>query len=177
FDSPWWRRLAPARAARRAAARAGRPAARQLRSSGSAVKRAQADFLPSVDVEVLRCEPALEGALARRPFAVEHGKPGIVAVATFGDQMLAERAFISKAIAQRGRARGGVERIAFPLVAAVAERLEGVAREQILRLGAERRALQRRRIEHVADFDDAVLGADFHQREIADGVAGRTDDG
>src|SRR5581483_7968645 len=48
---------------------------------------------------------------------------------------------------------------------------ERVAREQILSLGAKRRALERRRIEHVPDLDDAVLRADFHQREIAKGLA------
>src|SRR5262249_44270500 len=118
-----------------------------------AVQLAQAHPLPSLRVEILRREPALEGGLARRPFAIEHGEPGIVAVAALGDQMLSERALVNETVAQRCTTRGGVERVALPLVAPVTQRLEGVAREQILRLGAERRALQRRRIDDVADLD------------------------
>src|SRR6478672_1019279 len=115
------------------------------------VQLAQADPLPSLRVEIRRRKPALEGSLARRPFAVEHGVICRVAAAALGDHVLPERAFVNEAVAQRRGARGGVERIALPFVAPVAERLEGVAREEILRLGSERRALQRRRIKDVAD--------------------------
>ena len=52
--------------------------------------------------------------------------------------MLAERAFIYETVAQRGTARGGIEGIAFPLIAPVAERFESIFGEQILRLGSER---------------------------------------
>ena len=110
---------------------------------------------------------------ARRPFAVEHGKPGIVAIAALGDHVLAERAFVDEAVAQRGAPGGGIERIAFPFVAPVAERLENVTRQQVLGFGAERRALQRRRIEHVADLDHPMLRHDPQQRHIADGAIGR----
>jgi len=57
--------------------------------------------------------------------------------------VVAKDAFEAKAEPQGGAARRGVERIAFPLVAAVAERLEGIAGQQILRLGGERRALKK----------------------------------
>ena len=49
--------------------------------------------------EIRRFEPPFERRLARRPFAIEHGKPRIVAIATLGNQMLSERAFIFEAVA------------------------------------------------------------------------------
>ena len=108
-----------------------------------AVQFAQAHLLLARRVEILRRQPALEGGLARRPFAVEHRVIGGVAVPALGDQLLAQDALEDEAIAQSRAPRRRVQRIAFPFVAPVAQRLERVAREQILRLGAERRTLQR----------------------------------
>src|SRR5690606_15908116 len=82
--------------------------------------------------------------------------------------MLAEDALESEAIPLGGAARSGVERVALPLVAAIAERLENVASEQELGLGRERRPLQRRAVENVADLDDPHRRADLHQRENAE---------
>src|ERR1043166_4256979 len=110
----------------------------------SAVERDQTQLLPAGGVEIVRREPALVGRLARRPFGIEHRKPRGVAVAALHDLVLAEQSFEGEAEALGGAARGRVERVAFPLVAPVAERLEYVAREQILRLGRERGALERR---------------------------------
>ena len=98
--------------------------------------RAELRLLPPIPIEILRREPALERGLARGPLAVEHGEIGGVAVAALGDHVLAQDAFEHEAVAQRRAARRRVERVAFPFVAAVAERLEHVARQQILRLGA-----------------------------------------
>ena len=98
--------------------------------------------LGAVGVEILRRKPAFERGLSRRPVGGQHGEPGGVAAARLDDHVVAKDAFEAKAEAQRGAARRGVERIAFPLVAAIAERLEGVAGQQILRLGGERRALE-----------------------------------
>src|SRR5579862_4701176 len=67
-----------------------------------AVQCRKTEFLPALAVEILRCQPALKIALAFRPFAVEHGIPGVVAVAALGNHVLAERAFVDKAVAQRG---------------------------------------------------------------------------
>src|SRR4029077_19596452 len=93
-----------------------------------------------------------------------------------GDDVLAERALVDEAVAQRCTPRGRVQCVAFPFVAPIAKRLERIAGEQILRFGAERRALQPWRIEHVADFDDSHLRLDPHQREIADRMIGSIDD-
>src|SRR5262245_7164562 len=150
--------------------------AREGARGRAGVQLAQAYPLPSLCVEIPRREPALEGSLARRPFAVEDGVIRRVAAAALGDHVLPERAFVNEAVAQGGPARRCVEHIALPFVAPVAERLEGVAREQVLRLGTERRALQRRRIEDVADLDHAHGRADLHQRRDADGLAGPLDD-
>src|SRR6185437_1213499 len=84
---------------------------------------------------------------------------------------------VDKAVAQRGPARGGIVRMTFPLVASVAERLECIAGEQKLRLGAERRALQSGRINNVSDFDYAHRRADFHQRRDAEGAIFTIDNG
>src|SRR5436853_7893914 len=103
---------------------------------GSArVQPRQAYPLPACRVEIFRHKPALEGRLARRPFGIEHRVPGRVAVAALDDHVLAEEALEGEAETQRSAPPGGVERVALPLVAAVAERLERVAGEQILRLG------------------------------------------
>ena len=76
------------------------------------------------------CRPSavkLLGASQRSKFALRAGhslssieKPCRIAVAALGNHMLAEDAFKGEAVAQRGAARGGIERIAFPLVAPVA---------------------------------------------------------
>src|SRR5262245_8419243 len=114
--SPPGREAAPAshRPADRSAARS--PGAVRTAASGSrlSLRAAELRALPALRVEIIGAEPALERRLARRPFAVEHGKPRIVAVAPLGDQVLAERAFVDEAIAQGGAARRCVERVAFP---------------------------------------------------------------
>ena len=125
-------------------------------------------FCRPVVIEIVRREPALVRRLARRPLAVEHRKPGGVAVAALDDHVLAENPLEREAEALRGAARGRVEGVALPLVAAIAELLEDIAREQILRLGRAGRALHRRRVHDVADLDDAIGGVDAHQRLVAD---------
>src|SRR5258708_40281973 len=82
---------------------------------------AQLLALAAVGVEVLRREPALERGFARRPVGGQHGEPGGVAVAALDDHVVAKNALVAKAEAQRGAARGGIERIAFPLVTAGSE--------------------------------------------------------
>src|SRR5580692_9742728 len=142
-----------------------------------AVQRRETEFLPAFAVEIFRRKPTLKIALARRPLAVEHGEPGIIAVAALSDDVLAERSFVAEAVAQRGAPRWRIERIAFPLVAPIAQRLENITRQQVLSFSAKRRALQGRGIEHVADFDDPHVRLDAQQGQVADGAIGRIDDG
>src|SRR5215475_1890500 len=78
-------------------------------------------------IEILRRQPALEGAFARRPVAIEHGVPGGVAAASLHDHVLAKNASEGEAEAQRGPPRGGIEGVAFPFVAPVAQRFERMA--------------------------------------------------
>src|SRR5262249_52201804 len=158
-------------------ARRGKEAVALPRPLVHAIQLAQAYPLPSLRIEILRREPALEGGFARRPFAIEHRKPGIVAVAALGDQMLPERALVNEAVAQRCTARGGVDAFALPAVAPVTQRLEGVACEQILRLGAERRALQRRRIDDMADLDPPHGRPNLHKGGDAERAPAAIDDG
>src|SRR5262245_55287060 len=107
-----------------------------------AVQFGEGHALLSVGVEILRRQPTLERRLACRPFAVEHRIIGGVAGAALDDHVLAEHALEHETVACRRAARRRVEGVAFPFVAAVAERLERVAGDEVLRLGAERRALQ-----------------------------------
>src|SRR5258708_3563998 len=102
----------------------------RLRLGG--VERRQADALVLFLVEILRRKPAFEGKLAAGPFAVEHGEPGGVAVAALDDHVLAKDAFEGESEPPRGAHRRGVERVAFPFVAPVAELVEDVAGHQVL---------------------------------------------
>src|SRR5712675_884788 len=102
-----------------------------------AVQVAQAGPLPATRVEVLRRQPALERRLARRPLAIEHREESGVAVAALRDHVLAQHAFEGESIAQRRPPRRRVERVALPFITAIAEFLEGVTREEILRFGPE----------------------------------------
>ena len=111
----------------------GTSAPDQLRQAGS---------LPPVRIEIVGVEPSLEGRLQRRPFAVEDREPAGVAVARLVDGRLAEHALIGEAQALRRGARRRVQRVAFPLVAAIAELVEDPAHHQVHRLGRGRGALQ-----------------------------------
>ena len=135
------------------------------------------DFLAPGGVEIVGREPALVSGLARRPLAVEHGEPGGVAVAALDDHVLAEDALEREAEALGRALRGRVEVVALPLVAAIAEIVEDIAREEILRFGRAGRALQRGRVEDIADLDDAVWRVDAQKGLIADrGPGGAVED-
>src|SRR6516225_10535636 len=139
-------------------------------SSCSGIQCSEAHALDALCIEILGVQPAFEVALAHRPFAVEHGEPCVVAITALGNHVLAESTLVDKPITQRCPPRCGIQRVAFPLVAAIAESLKHVTRQQILSFGTERRALQGRRIEHVPHFDYTVRRNDPQQREIADGA-------
>jgi hypothetical protein len=71
-----------------------------------------------------------------------------------------------------GVPRGRIQRIALPLVAAVAELVEHALHHQVHRLGRDARALHARREQQVPDFDRAVRRIDAEVCADADGVAG-----
>ncbi len=148
-------------ASARVARRLGRRPPTPDRRSGAQV--GQPPALAAVGVEVLRRQPALERAARGRPLAVEQREPRGVAVAALDDHVLAERALVGEAEALGGPARARVGGVALPLQAAVAEVVEGVAREQVDRLGRGRRALQRGAEPHVADLDDRVARGDAQE--------------
>ena len=117
-------------------------------------------FLPAVRSKVLWRQPGFVAGPDCRPVVVGYGVPGGVAVAALDDHVVAEDALEAEAEAVGGAAGGGVERVALPLEAAVAELVEGVVREQVDGLGGGRRALQSCSEPDVADLDDALLGGD-----------------
>src|SRR5262249_56161780 len=102
-------------------------------SSCGAVQRGEADFLVALRIEIVGHEPTFEIPLARRPFGIEHRKPGIVTIAALGDHVLTERAFVDETVAQCGAPRWGVKRIALPFIAAVVGRLQNLKHQQQLR--------------------------------------------
>src|SRR5260370_23858086 len=85
-------------------------------------------------IEIGGIEPALEGGFERRPFAVDDREPRRVAAAALVDDRLAEDALEAEAEPRRRGARGRVERVAFPLVAAISQLVEDAAHHQIHRL-------------------------------------------
>ena len=77
------------------------------------VQHIQLRLLRAIRVEILGSQPAFERGLSRRPFGGQHREPGGVATAALDDHVIAKNAFKGEAEAQRGAARGGVERVAF----------------------------------------------------------------
>src|SRR6476646_4236635 len=124
-------------------------------SFSRAVEFAQARLLPSISPEIAGGQPALEVELPHRPFAVEHGKVGRITVAALCDFVLPQNALEYEAIPEGGAPRRRVMRIAFPLVAPVAQRFEDIACEQILRLCCKCRPLECRRVDNMADLNHA----------------------
>ena len=133
--------------------------------------------LPSA-VEIGGIEPFLIGPFQRRPFLVDDRIPRRVAVFALHHHVLAENALEREAEPHGGALRRLVAVVAFPLVAAVAELVEGVLHEQELRLGRRRLARHQRPPIDIADLDDAIGRVDAHQRLPAgDLAAGLVDDG
>src|SRR5712691_6326574 len=91
-------------------------------------------LLRTIRVEILRRQPPFEGGLPGRPLGFQHGEPGSIAAAALDDHMVAENTLERKAEPQCRATRRRIEGIAFPLVAAIAERLEDISRQEILRL-------------------------------------------
>src|SRR3954463_11923868 len=128
--------------------------------------------LPAVVVEVRRIEPALKGRVDGRPLAVDHRVPRSVAVPALVDPRLPEDALVREAKPLRGAARRGIEGVALPLVAPVAER-ERALHHQVHRLGRGDGPLQFRRVVDVADFDGTCGRIDPEVARPADRRAGR----
>ncbi len=118
-------------------------------------QRRQALPLPPLGVEIRRIQPDLERRLQPRPFAVDRREPGGVAVATLGHHRLPEQPLIGQPQPLGGPPRRQVQRVAFPFVAAIAQR-EDPRHHQQHRLGRRRGALQHRREVDVADLDGAI---------------------
>src|SRR5690242_3961588 len=87
-------------------------------------------LLPAGFVKILRIEPGVESRFDGGPVAVDHGKPGRVAVAALDDHVLAEDAFEGEAEAPGRCARWRIAGVAFPFEATVAQRIEDVFRHQ-----------------------------------------------
>src|SRR5579872_1546610 len=98
----------------------------------------ETEFLPPLGVEIRRIKPALENFPPRRPLVIKHGEIRRVAAAALGDHVLAENTLENETVTQSGAAGRCVERVAFPFIAPVPERLEHITRQKILGFGGER---------------------------------------
>src|SRR5688572_15614196 len=72
-------------------------------------------------IEIVRGQPRFERALQGRPFFVDRGIPRGVAIASLVDERLTEHALERKAEPLRRDARGAIEGIALPFIAAITE--------------------------------------------------------
>src|SRR5437667_104844 len=100
------------------AAQATAPDCRSCRVRSEARQIAQ---LPACGVEIARLQPGLECRAKRRPLAVDDREPRGVPVVAAGDHRLPEQPLVAKAESRGGVAARQVQRVAFPLVAAVTE--------------------------------------------------------
>src|SRR5262249_39389366 len=116
--------------------------------------------LPPARVEIRGIEPALVARLERGPVSIDDRIPGRVAVALLVYRGLAKEALVLEAGSQGGGAGGRVERVAFPLVAAIAELIEDTPHHEEHRLGRRGGTLERWRIVDVPDLDHAGRGVD-----------------
>jgi len=85
----------------------------------------QAHLLTACGVKIFWREPTLESGLDRGPFAIEDREPSRVTVAPLVDIGLAPDALECEAEPYCCCPRSGIERIALPSVAAIAEFIKG----------------------------------------------------
>src|SRR5438552_15264303 len=97
---------------------------------GGSGEHRQTRSLTAFIVEIFKREPALESSLDRRPFAIEDGEPRGITVAPLVDIGLAPDALECEAESDCCDPRFGIERIALPGVAAIAEFIKGVPHHQ-----------------------------------------------
>ena len=112
----------------------------------------------------------------RRPLVVEHRVPGRVAVPPLDDHVLAEDALEREPEPFGRRARPGVQRVALPFHAAVAQLVERFLQHQVHGLGVRAGALRTGRVPDVAELQVAHRRVDAHERHDAHGIAGRAVD-
>src|SRR3984893_17869096 len=134
-------------------------------------------------LKIFWCERALESGLDRRPFAIEDREPRRITVAPLVDVGLTPDALECEAEPGRCCPRSGIERIALPGVAAIAEFIKGVPHHQVHRLGCGNPTLKCRRVNDTANLDAtsgrvniqiARLAERLAAREIDQCVSGRT---
>src|SRR5438552_11285361 len=133
------------------------------------IKRRKRALLPPLGIKIVCMQPALKSCLSRRPFGIEHGKPGRIAISALDYHVLPENPLEGKAETQRRPSGRSIESVALPLIAAISEILKNVPRHQIHGLGRQRGALEARSVENAAHLDHSVRTFDPHIRAIADG--------
>src|SRR6056297_1267191 len=97
--------------------------------------------LQAVCIEIGGVEPCVIGRAQRGPVAVDHREPRGIAIAPFHDCGLTKDTLEHETEAPGSAARRGIERVAFPLEAAIA-RIERPMHHQVYGVGRDTGALQ-----------------------------------
>src|SRR5215467_9232468 len=140
---------------------------------GCGGQRRQAHSLTAFGVKVLRCEPTLKSGLDLRPFAIEDREPRRIAVARLVDIGLAPDTLECEAEPGRCCPRSGIERIALPGVAAIAEFIKGVPHHQVHRLGCGNPTLKCRRVYDPTNLDATSGRVNIQIARLAERLAAR----
>src|SRR3984893_3280421 len=140
---------------------------------GSRGRPGPAHSLAAFGVKIFWCEPALESGLDRRPFAIEDREPRRITVAPLVDVGLTPDALECEAEPGCCCPRSGIERIALPGVAAIAEFIEGAPHHQVHRLGRGNPTLKCRRVNDPANFDATSGRVNIEIARLAERLAAR----
>src|SRR5215469_3716487 len=148
-----------------------KPSLNPAMSCGGELRKA--GYLTASSVKIFRREPVLESNLDRRPFAIEDREPRCITAAPLVDVGLPPDALEFEAEPGCSCPRSGIERIALPSVAAVAEFIKDVPHHQVHRLGCGNPTLKCRRVNDPANLDATSSGVDIQIARLAERLAAR----
>ena len=117
------------------------------------VERRQACSLPAIGRKVLIRQPCFIGFFELRPFAVDDGKPGGVAVAALDDHGLTKQTFVTETKPPDPANGLLVEGIALPFQAPVAQPIKNKMHDEIHRFGGDAGMFETVAEMNVADFN------------------------
>src|SRR5271169_1156067 len=133
----------------------------------------QAHSLMGFGVKILWREPTLESGLDPRPCAIEDREPRCITVAPLVDVGLAPYALECEAEPDSCRPLSGIERIALPSVATIAEFIKGAAHFQVHRLGCGNPTLKCRSVNDPANLDATGCRVNIQIARLAERFAAR----
>src|SRR3990170_6655167 len=128
-------------------------------------------------ITVATCQQTLQMRLHRRPLVVNDAEVHRIPDASAGqNHVMAEDALLFRPNPQEGLSGSLIQRVGLELHTDAAERPEGVAQQEILRLGVHRGALPGPGVPGPADLDAPVRPIDVSVAGTADRTCGRLAD-